>query len=76
VDTATGRRIAETISALAGEKTILIVSHRLSAVRFAHRIITLRDGRVTERGSHDQLLRSGGYYARIHALQELEDAVC
>jgi ATP-binding cassette subfamily B protein len=76
VDTATGRRIAETIGALAGEKTILIVSHRLSAVRFAHRIITLRDGRVTERGSHDQLLRSGGYYARIHALQELEDAVC
>ena len=76
VDTATGRRIAETISALAGEKTILIVSHRLSAVRFAHRIITLQDGQVAERGPHDQLLRSGGYYARIHALQELEDAVC
>jgi ATP-binding cassette, subfamily B, multidrug efflux pump len=76
VDTATGQRIAATISALAGKKTILIVSHRISAVRFAHRIITLRDGQVTERGSHDQLLRSGGYYARIHALQELEDAVC
>jgi ATP-binding cassette, subfamily B, multidrug efflux pump len=74
VDTVTGQRIAETINALAGEKTILIVSHRLSAVRFAHRIITLRDGQVAERGPHHQLLRSGGYYARIHALQELEDA--
>ncbi len=75
VDTATGHRIAETIKALAGTKTILIVSHRLSAVRFAHRIITLDDGRVVEQGNHDQLLQKGGYYARIHALQELEDAV-
>lgn len=75
VDTATGQRIAETVKALAGEKTILIVSHRLSAVRFAHRIVTLQDGRVAELGPHHQLLRNGGYYARIHALQELEDAV-
>ncbi len=75
VDTATGYRIAETIKGLAGEKTILIVSHRLSAVRFARRIITLEDGHVVEQGAHTQLLDAGGYYARIHALQELEDAV-
>ncbi len=75
VDTATGHRIAETIQSLVGEKTILIVSHRLSAVRFADRIVTLMDGRVAERGAHAQLMNEGGYYARIHALQELEDAV-
>ena len=75
VDTATGHRIAQTIQAAAGEKTVLIVSHRLSAVRFARRIITLEDGRVAERGTHAQLLDAGGYYARIHAMQELEDAV-
>jgi ATP-binding cassette subfamily B protein len=75
VDTATGGRIADTIRAMMGKKTILIVSHRLSAVRFAHRIITLQAGRLSESGSHEQLVAGGGYYARVHALQELEDAV-
>ncbi|MEJ2154961.1 MAG: ABC transporter ATP-binding protein [Desulfobacteraceae bacterium] len=75
VDSVTGQRIARTIKGLGGEKTILIVSHRLSAVRFAHRIVTLQEGKVVEQGTHDQLLRSDGYYAHIHALQELEDAV-
>ncbi|MGD9249014.1 MAG: ABC transporter ATP-binding protein [Desulfobacteraceae bacterium] len=75
VDTATGGRIADTIRSMVGAKTILIVSHRLSAVRFAHRIITLDDGRVIESGDHSQLLRNDGYYARVHYLQELNDAL-
>ncbi len=75
VDTATGSRIADAIRQMVGKKTIFIVSHRLSAVRFAHRIITLKAGRVTESGSHRQLLDMGGYYASVYALQELEDAV-
>jgi ATP-binding cassette, subfamily B, multidrug efflux pump len=75
VDTATGRRIAETIQRMAGQKTVLIVSHRLAAVRFAHRIVTLAQGRVVESGSHDRLVAAGGYYAQVHGLQELEDAV-
>ena len=75
VDTATGRRIAETIQSMAGRHTILIVSHRLAAVRFANRIITLQEGRIVEHGSHAQLVAAQGYYARVHGLQELEDAV-
>ncbi|MGD9365850.1 MAG: ABC transporter ATP-binding protein [Desulfobacteraceae bacterium] len=75
VDTVTGGRITDTIKAMMGKKTILIVSHRLSAVRFAHRIITIEAGRLSESGSHEQLVAGGGYYARVHALQELEDAV-
>ena len=75
VDTGTGQRITRTVKELAGEKTILVVSHRLSAVRFANRIVTIREGQVVEQGTHEQLLSAGGYYARIHALQELEDAV-
>jgi ATP-binding cassette subfamily B protein len=75
VDTATGSRIADGIKKMIGAKTMIIVSHRLSAVRFAHRIITLETGRVVEQGTHRQLLDSGGYYARVHALQELEDAL-
>jgi ATP-binding cassette subfamily B protein len=75
VDTVTGAHIADTIKAMEGKKTIVIVSHRLSAVRYAHRIITLEEGRLSESGSHEQLVAGGGYYARVHALQELEDAV-
>jgi ATP-binding cassette subfamily B multidrug efflux pump len=75
VDTVTGRRIVSTLHGMIGAKTVLIVSHRLAAVRFAHRIITLEEGRVTERGSHDQLVAAAGYYARVYRLQEMEDAV-
>jgi ATP-binding cassette subfamily B protein len=75
VDTGTGERIADTIKTMMGKKTILIVSHRLSAVRFAHHIVSLCDGRVVESGTHAQLMRAQAYYARIHAMQELEDAI-
>jgi ATP-binding cassette subfamily B multidrug efflux pump len=75
VDTATGRQIVDTIKRMAGQKTLLIVSHRLAAVRFAHRIITLEEGRVVESGPHDRLVAAGGYYASVHGLQELEDEV-
>ena len=75
MDTSTGRRIADTIQNMAGLKTVLIVSHRLAAVRFAHRIISLEAGRVVEDGPHEKLVAAGGYYARVHSLQELEVAV-
>jgi ATP-binding cassette subfamily B multidrug efflux pump len=75
VDTVTGRRIVSTLQGMAGAKTVLIVSHRLAAVRFAKRIVTLVEGRVAESGTHDQMIAAAGYYARVHGLQELEDAV-
>jgi ATP-binding cassette subfamily B protein len=75
VDTATGACIVETIRSMAGQKTVIVVSHRLAAVRFADRIHILDEGRLVESGSHDQLLAGGGYYARVHALQELENAL-
>jgi ATP-binding cassette subfamily B protein len=75
VDTATGRIIIQSIRRMAGRKTILIASHRLAALRFADHIITLENGDLIECGTHDQLVHDGGYYARVFALQELEDAV-
>jgi len=75
VDTATGRHISRTIADLVGRKTVLIVSHRMSAVRDAHQVITLQNGRLTEQGTHDTLIADGGYYATVYALQELEHAV-
>lgn len=75
VDTATGHIIISSIRRMAGRKTILIASHRLAALRFADHIMTLENGDLIECGTHDQLVHDGGYYARVFALQELEDAV-
>ncbi|MEU7041779.1 ABC transporter ATP-binding protein [Streptomyces varsoviensis] len=50
-------------------RTSLLISHRLSAVRDAHRIAVLDGGRVVEQGAHGELLRVGGVYARLFALQ-------
>jgi subfamily B ATP-binding cassette protein HlyB/CyaB len=50
-------------------RTALIIAHRLSTVRRAHRIITVEQGRVVEDGTHDQLIRSAGRYANLYRLQ-------
>ncbi len=50
-------------------RTVLIVAHRLSALRNVHRIVTLERGRVTEDGTHAELLRAGGRYAQLWAAQ-------
>jgi ATP-binding cassette subfamily B multidrug efflux pump len=73
VDIKTGQTIINTIRSMAGEKTIIIVSHRLSAVRFADQIITLDRGRIIESGSHSELMASDRYYAKTYRLQEIEE---
>jgi subfamily B ATP-binding cassette protein HlyB/CyaB len=50
-------------------RTVFIIAHRLSAVRDADRIVALERGQLVEQGSHDELLRAGGRYASLHALQ-------
>jgi subfamily B ATP-binding cassette protein HlyB/CyaB len=51
-------------------RTVFIVAHRLSTVRPANCIYVIDKGAVIERGTHDDLIRRGGYYARLHTLQE------
>lgn len=74
VDTRTAARIVDTLRSLAADKTLLIVSHRLSAVRHAHRIVVLENGRIVASGNHERMMAADGYYARAFRLQELEDA--
>jgi subfamily B ATP-binding cassette protein MsbA len=50
-------------------RTTVIIAHRLSTVRMAHRICVLEAGRIVELGPHDDLLARGGLYARLYALQ-------
>jgi ATP-binding cassette subfamily B protein len=75
VDLETGTTIIDTIKNMAGSRTIMIVSHRLSAVRFADHIITLEKGHIVESGSHMDLLEANQYYAKTFHLQEMEEAV-
>jgi ATP-binding cassette subfamily B multidrug efflux pump len=73
VDIKTGQTIINTIRSMAGKKTIIIVSHRLSAVRFADQIITLDRGRIIESGTHSDLMTTDRYYAKTYRLQEIEE---
>ena len=74
VDMQTGARIVDTLRQLAGGRTLVVVSHRLTAVRFADQIIVMADGRIAARGSHAALVDQGGYYARTYRLQEYAPA--
>ncbi len=72
VDTATEEAILKELRAARAGRTCFIVAHRLSAVRDADRIAVLEDGELVELGTHDELVRRGGVYARIQRRQQLE----
>jgi len=57
------------MQAICHGRTVLIIAHRLSALRHADRILVLERGRLVEQGDHASLLRANGLYARLHALQ-------
>jgi len=61
--------IQNNLARIARGRTVIIIAHRLSAVRPCHRIITVEAGEITEIGSHIELLRAGGRYAQLHAKQ-------
>ncbi|OSQ46039.1 peptidase C39 [Thalassospira alkalitolerans] len=61
--------IQENMRRICKGRTVLIIAHRLAAVRDAHRIITVEDGQVIEDGTHDDLVRKGGRYAKLYQLQ-------
>ena len=75
VDLETGRVIINTLKSIIGHKTIIIVSHRISAVSFADQIIALDQGRIIEHGTHSDLLATNRYYARTFQLQEIEESI-
>jgi len=61
--------IREAMKRLLGGRTSLTIAHRLSTVQGADRILVLHRGRIQEEGTHVELLRRGGVYARLHELQ-------
>ena len=69
VDVETERQIQEAIAGIAGQKTIIAIAHRLSTIRNADLILVIEEGRVTEQGTHDELVALGGSYARMNRIQ-------
>lgn len=64
------RAIMQNMQAICQGRTVLIIAHRLSTVRHAHRIIAMDKGRIVEQGTHDDLIKkSDGYYRYLHDLQ-------
>ena len=75
VDTATERNILQSLRERQGSHTLVIVSHRLSAVQDADLILVMDRGRVIERGSHEELLDEDGTYADLYNKQLLEEEI-
>jgi ATP-binding cassette, subfamily B, multidrug efflux pump len=73
VDTLTEERILQGLADVMSGRTSILISHRVSTVRQADRIIVLEAGRVVEQGSHSELLLGGGYYADLYQKQLLEE---
>ncbi len=65
VDLRTEAKIEQALATLRAGRTAIVIAHRLSTIRDADRIVVVEGGRVTEQGSHDELLRAGGRYAML-----------
>ncbi len=69
LDTESEQMVQKALDNLMANRTTFVIAHRLSTVLHADQIIVLEDGRIVERGSHDDLLNNGGLYSRLHSLQ-------
>ena len=72
VDTETEEQILNNIETLLKNKTTIIVSHRISSAKNAHKIIVLEEGKIIQHGAHNELIKLEGYYKELYAKQLLE----
>lgn len=71
LDTESERLVQEALERLMKTRTTIAIAHRLSTIKNADEICVLYEGRIVERGMHDELLQKGGYYKRLNDMQQL-----
>jgi ATP-binding cassette subfamily B protein len=69
MDAGAEAQIFEHFRSLTANKIAILISHRFSTVRMADQIVVIQEGRIIERGSHDELMRMNGHYAHLFSLQ-------
>ena len=71
LDTESERMVQEALDYLMSNRTTISIAHRLSTIRKADEIIVMNEGRIVERGTHDELIEKNGYYKKLYEMQVL-----
>ena len=71
LDTESERAVQEALERLMSNRTTVAIAHRLSTIKDADEIIVVDEGRIVERGRHEELIALGGYYRKLHDMQAL-----
>ena len=71
LDTESERLVQEALDRLTSTRTTIAIAHRLSTIKGADEILVLHEGRIVERGTHDELLAKDGYYKKLNDMQAL-----
>ncbi len=71
LDTESEKLVQEALDRLMSSRTTIAIAHRLSTIKNADEIFVMQDGRIVERGRHDELIRLNGYYKRLNDMQQL-----
>ena len=69
MDTLLEKLIQEAMDKVMAGRTTFVIAHRLSTIRNADMILVMKDGNIIEQGTHDQLVRAGGFYADLYQSQ-------
>jgi ATP-binding cassette subfamily B protein/subfamily B ATP-binding cassette protein MsbA len=71
LDTESEKIVQEALDRLTSSRTTVVIAHRLSTIKNADEICVLHEGRIVERGKHEELIKLNGYYRKLHDMQAL-----